>query len=209
MKRTEQWKWPEIVLASRNNDKVGEFRALFEQEFNLPVKGLNDFIHIPDVDEDRETFAANAVKKAEAVSSHVHLPVVGDDSGLVVDALDGAPGIYSARYAGAHGDDAANNRKLLAEMADVPAGKRSAKFVCALALVIPGWDPIVVHGECAGSIVFQPRGNNGFGYDPLFELEDRAVTMGELTPAEKGKVSHRAKAIRALAEEMKKRFFTT
>lgn len=206
MKPKHEWKWGKIVLASRNQHKLQEFQSLFAREFALEVHGLNDADSIPDIVEDGETFEANALKKAKTVGDILNIPVIADDSGLAVDALDGAPGIYSARYAGKHGDDAANNQKLLQQMADVPLGERGAQFICALALYLPDKEPVIVRGECLGQITFHPRGTNGFGYDPLFELEGRTVTMAELSPEEKDRVSHRARAIHALAEALKQRF---
>lgn len=207
MEQKQQWTWEKIVLASHNSHKLREFRSLLEREFGLKVSGLDSFSITPDVVEDGETFEANAIKKAKAVANAVKLPVIADDSGLAVDALGGAPGIYSARYAGEHGNDAANNRKLLDELRSVPLEKRGAKFVCALALILPDHAPIVVHGECLGSIAFSPRGTHGFGYDPLFVLKNYEVTMAQLPPEAKDKVSHRAKAIEALAEQLRTRFF--
>lgn len=206
MKPKQKWEWEKLVLASRNKHKLQEFRSLFKREFGLEVGGLDDYGDIPEVVEDGETFEANAIKKASAVANALHLPVVADDSGLAVEALDGAPGIYSARYAGEHGNDAANNRKLLKEMDSVPADKRAAKFICVLALFLPEQEPIVVRGECPGRIAFSPRGTGGFGYDPLFELEGRRETMAELAPEEKDRVSHRARAMQALADRLREQF---
>lgn len=201
-----QWKWEKVVLASHNSHKIREFHSLLQQQFGLQVSGIDQFSGIPTVVEDGDTFEANAIKKAAAVADVVELPVIADDSGLVVDALKGAPGIYSARYAGTHGDDEANNRKLLAEMKGVPHQERDAKFVCALAMLVPDGDRIVVRGECAGHIACEPRGTHGFGYDPLFVLSGSQVTMAELSPQEKDRVSHRAKAMQAMAEQMRLRF---
>lgn len=206
MNKKQQWRWEKVVLASRNSHKLREFHSLLQQQFGLAVSGLDQFSAIPDVLEDGDTFEANAIKKATVVANVIKLPVIADDSGLVVEALQGAPGIYSARYAGKHGDDEANNRKLLAEMKGVPPHQRDAKFVCALAMFIPDGDHIVVRGECAGRIAFEPRGTHGFGYDPLFLLPGGNVTMAELSPQEKDQVSHRAKAMQALAEQMRRRF---
>lgn len=206
MDQKQQWKWEKIVLASHNSHKLSEFRSLFKQQFGLEVSGLDSYGNFPEVVEDGETFEANAIKKARAVADVVKLPVIADDSGLAVDALDGAPGIYSARYAGVHGDDEANNRKLLTELRDVPVEKRGATFVCVLAMYLPDQDPIIVRGECPGRIVFAPRGTHGFGYDPIFELQDCSVTMAELSPEDKGRVSHRARAMQALAERLQIQF---
>ena len=153
---------------------------------------------MPEVVEDGDTFEANAMKKAEVTSRILNCPVVADDSGLVVDALDGAPGVYSARYAGPEANDAANNRKLLQALKDVPVEKRGAMFVCVMALAVPGAETRTVRGTCSGWITQQPRGENGFGYDPLFYLPERGCTMGELSPSEKNRISHRAQATQLL-----------
>lgn len=205
MGEKQRWKWEKIVLASRNKHKIKELSTLFEREFALPVSGIDGY-DFPDVVEDGETFEANAIKKAKAVAKTVKLPVVADDSGLVVEALDGAPGVHSARYAGEHGNDAANNQKLLEQLRGVPEENRGAAFICVLAMVVPGKDPIVVRGECQGQIVFHPRGTNGFGYDPLFALKNNTVTMAELSPEEKDKVSHRGRALQALIRHLKRHF---
>lgn len=202
----QKWTWDKIVLASRNEHKLREFQALFKRNFGIDVRGLNDVDGVGNIVEDGKTFEENAVKKAKSVANILNIPVVADDSGLTVDALGGAPGVYSARYAGEHGDDAANNRKLLHEMERVVAEERTATFVCALALILPDGEEIVVRGECPGRIAFRPRGTNGFGYDPLFELEGRSVTMAELSPQEKDQISHRAKAMQLLADELRRRF---
>lgn len=202
----QKWVWPRVVLASHNTHKIAELRALFRHEYGIEVVGLDEVSDLPEVEEDGDTFEANAVKKARVAADALKLPVVADDSGLVVDALDGAPGVYSARYAGAHGDDAANNDKLLRELAGVPVEKRSARFVSVLALVIPERPLIVVRGECPGRIAYAPRGTHGFGYDPLFELEGQSTTMAELTLEEKGKISHRARALAALVQRLREEY---
>lgn len=201
------WKWSKIILASRNRHKLQEFRSLFEQELGVEVDGLEVFDNIPEVVEDGETFEANALKKAKTVTDVLNVPVIADDSGLEVEALRGAPGIYSSRFAGEDADDTANNDKLLEEMKDIPEGKRGARFVCALALFLPDEEPIVVRGVCPGRITYAPRGEFGFGYDPLFQLEGREVTMAELTPEEKDRISHRARAMQLLIAQLKQQFF--
>lgn len=201
-----EWKWPKILLASRNRHKLQEFRSLFERKLGIAVDGLEVYDNIPEIIEDGRTFEANALKKANTVSDVLNVPVVADDSGLEVEALDGAPGIYSARFAGEYADDAANNDKLLQEMKDIPEERRGARFVCALALSLPDEEPLVVRGVCPGRITHTPRGEFGFGYDPLFELEERAVTMAELTPEEKDRISHRARAMQLLIAQLKQRF---
>jgi XTP/dITP diphosphohydrolase len=154
------------------------------------------------VEEDGETFAANAAKKAREVAAAAGLPALADDSGLEVDALDGAPGVRSARYAGAGHDDAANNRRLLAELAGVPTARRTARFRCAVALADPrgplGDTVEIREGACAGVILESPRGHNGFGYDPLFLYPELGRTFAELSLEEKGRLSHRARALAAM-----------
>ena len=178
------------------------------------VKSLRDLCIDLDPEETGTTFAENARIKAEAFCKASGLPTVADDSGLCVDALHGAPGVYSARYAGHHGDDAANNAKLLHEMADVPAGQRAAKFVSAICFMLPDGRALEVAGECPGSISFAETGSNGFGYDPLFVparvgLPDGTTTentacrsYAELTDAEKDAISHRGRAMEKLAREL-------
>lgn len=206
MKQKQEWMWEKIVLASHNQHKLREFQSLFEREFALEVTGLDETDNIPEIVEDGETFEANALKKAKTVGEILKVPTIADDSGLAVEALGGAPGIYSARYAGEHGNDVANNQKLLQEMEHIPLGERRAQFVCVLVLFLPDAEAIIVRGECPGHITFHPRGTNGFGYDPIFELEGRGVTMAELSPEEKDQVSHRARAMQALAHNVRQRF---
>src|SRR5690606_6760247 len=193
----------ELIIATRNNHKVRELNALLERELGLPVVGLSRFSDIPEVVEDGETFEANAVKKAEAVSRALNRPVVADDSGLVVPALNGAPGVRSARYAGPEADDRANNEKLLQALRGVEEKGREAFFVCVMALKIPGEEPRWVRGECHGRIALEPKGTHGFGYDPLFFLPEYGKTMGELPPEQKNRISHRAKASRQLLQLLK------
>ena len=162
------------------------------------------FDHVGAVDavaeETGATFAENAVIKARALMNQAKCAVVADDSGLVVDALDGRPGIYSARYAGVHGDDDANNRKLLKELANVPA-PRTARFACAVALLRPGHEPLVCEGTCEGEIGFEKKGDGDFGYDPLFYYPPFDKTFAEMTANEKNSVSHRGRAVKAFCEK--------
>lgn len=191
-----------VVLATRNKGKVKEFNKLFAQ---LGWEGisLDEFEGVPEVVEDGDTFEANAVKKVREISTYLGMPAVGDDSGLEVDALGGRPGVYSARYAGEGATDEANWRKLLGELADVPAEKRTARFRCVLALVEPGRDPIIAAGFCEGVIAEEPRGTNGFGYDPVFYLPQQGKSMAELSPEEKNQISHRAMAMQNLLSALK------
>ncbi|WP_405082167.1 non-canonical purine NTP pyrophosphatase [Paenibacillus chitinolyticus] len=225
-----------VVIATRNKGKVREFAHYFAR-FGKEVRSLDDFDDMPDIVEDGATFAANARIKASAIAGRLNLPVLADDSGLCVDALGGDPGVYSARYAGEHAADAANNAKLLRELgavsaaagrpgaAGVSAADRgparatgltdgpeaadaaapqvlsTARFVCALALVDPlRGDTLEAEGTCEGVIVAEPRGTDGFGYDPLFYLPERGVTMAELPLEEKNAISHRASALEQFFE---------
>lgn len=193
---------PQIVFGTRNRKKGIELAEVFAP-LGLAVKTLADFAHALDVVEDGATFAANAAKKAAEQAPHLGQWVLGEDSGLAVDALDGAPGVYSARFAGAHGDDAANNRRLLEQLRDVPAERRTAHYVCHMALADPaGRIRAESFGECRGQIVFAPRGSGGFGYDPLFEVVEYHRTFGELGATVKACLSHRARAARQLIPQL-------
>ena len=188
-----------LVLATRNPHKVEELRRILAGAgLAHELLGTGAFADVPEVAETGETFEANALLKARAVALATGLPAVADDSGLAVDALNGMPGIFSARWAGRHGDDRANLELLLGQLADVPDERRTARFVCAAALVVPGRGEHVVLGELPGRVVREPRGSNGFGYDPVFVPEGATRTTGEMTPAEKDAVSHRGRALRAL-----------
>lgn len=193
-----------LLIATTNLGKAREIHAelLSAGITDLELLTLRDFPGSPEVIEDQPTFGGNAMKKALHYAAHCQVPSLADDSGLCVDALQGAPGILSARYAGEPCDDAANNRKLLDALKDVPAEKRSAHFVCALALALPNKPMVVLSDYVAGGIAYQPRGENGFGYDPLFVLPDRGLTTAELTIEEKSRISHRGKAVRRLARWM-------
>jgi XTP/dITP diphosphohydrolase len=192
----------QVVLATRNQGKVKEFNKLFA-ELGWEVVSLAEFEGVPEVVEDGETFEANALKKAATISTYLGLPAVGDDSGLEVDALDGRPGVYSARFAGEHATDEDNWRKLLRELSDVPDEKRTARFRCTLALVEPGREPVIASGSCEGVIAKEPLGNNGFGYDPVFYMPAVGKMMAQLSPEEKNKLSHRAHAMLNLLDTMK------
>lgn len=191
-----------LLIATTNLGKAREIKAelLGAGIGELELLTLHDFPAIPDVVEDQPTFGGNAMKKARHYAVHSHVLTLADDSGLCVDALDGAPGINSARYAGQPCDDAANNRKLLSALKDVPAEKRGAQFVCALALALPNKPLVVLSDYVIGGIAFAPRGDNGFGYDPLFVLPERRLTTAELSMEEKSQISHRGKAVRRLAQ---------
>lgn len=180
-----------ILIATRNAHKLEEIRGLLP---GPELIGTDRWPEVPDPVEDGETFEANAVLKAEAWARATGLPALADDSGLAVDALGGAPGIHSARYVGAHGDSAANNARLLRELGGVPPERRTARFVCVLALAVPGQPTRTVRGECRGRIVDALRGTGGFGYDPLFIPDGETQTFGELPAETKARLSHRARA---------------
>lgn len=195
---------PRVVVATANAHKLAEIRAILAGHgLDVELVAMTEF-DLDSPDEDGETFEANALIKARACAAATGSIAIADDSGLAVDALDGAPGVYSARYAGPGADDAANNAKLLTEIAELPGAKRTARFVCAAAAVGPDGHEIVLRGEMPGRLVDTPRGEHGFGYDPLFVADatgdDR--TNGELAPDDKDAISHRGAAFRALAEHL-------
>ena len=192
----------EIVLASGNRGKIAELTALLAP-LALAVRSPADFPGWPEIAEDGATFAANAVAKAEAGCAFTGLPAVGDDSGLEVEALGGAPGIFSARYAGKQGDAVANNALLLQNLKGVPWEKRGARFVCAVAYKAPGAEAKVFFGETRGRILEAPRGAEGFGYAPLFLSDDLRCSFAEADAAAKNRVSHRGRALRQLIEYLK------
>ncbi|OKL38276.1 XTP/dITP diphosphatase [Domibacillus mangrovi] len=188
----------EVIIATKNSGKAKEFIQMFES-YGITVKTLIDYPELPDVEETGETFAENALLKAESAARLTGRPAIADDSGLVIDALDGRPGVYSARYAGIDKDDKANNRKVLKEMAEVVDDQRSARFKCVLAVSFPDdRESIIVEGDCEGRIAYEESGTNGFGYDPLFIPEGFDQTMAQLEPNMKNEISHRAKALRKL-----------
>jgi XTP/dITP diphosphohydrolase len=192
----------DLLVATTNPGKFAEVRALLGR-LPLRVISLTDLAAAPQVIEDGNTFEENAIKKARTLAEHSGLLTLADDSGLEVDALGGAPGIYSARYAGPDADDESNNRKLLSELAGIPEEQRTARFVCALALCAPqshGFKDWVVRETCEGRIAFEQRGANGFGYDPLFFYPAFGKTFGEVEREVKATVSHRGRALRKLAE---------
>ena len=193
-------KW---LIASRNRGKIRDFQVLFDQ-LGYELVGLDEFGELPEVVEDGDTFEANAIKKAVQLHEATGLPTLGDDSGLVVDALGGEPGVYSARYAGEPSSDDANNRKLLKNMEKFQDPlQRTARFVCVLAVCRDGEEPWCVEGRCEGRIADETRGSHGFGYDPLFlPLARAGKTMAELPPEQKAAISHRGNAMRALFEKL-------
>lgn len=188
-----------LVLASKNKKKVGELSQLLAP-LSIEVLSLADFPQIGEIEESGKTFKENAYIKAKTVSDITGLITMADDSGLQVDVLNGAPGVYSARYAGAQGDDAANNRKLLSELQEVTMEKRSARFICVIAIVVPAKEDTAeqvyyTEGTCEGKIGVAEKGTGGFGYDPLFIVSEFNKTMAELTSEEKNKISHRGQAV--------------
>lgn len=193
----------QVVVATKNVGKVREFAELFER-FDLEVKSLHDFPHIEEVEETGETFEENALLKADSLCKQLNSIVIADDSGLIIDALNGNPGVRSARYAGEQKDDQENIDKVLIELDGVPMEKRTARFYCALAVTFPGEnkEPVIVNGTCEGKILEQRRGENGFGYDPIFYVEEYKRAMAELTSDEKNEISHRGRALRKLEEKI-------
>jgi XTP/dITP diphosphohydrolase len=205
-----------IVLATRNPGKIAELRRILRQyPGSIPpggqrppgveVVGLEEFPDAPDVPETELTFAGNALLKARAIAAHTGLPVISDDSGLCVDALNGMPGVLSARWSGRFGDgtpdkDRANLQLVLDQLSDVAAEHRGAHFSCVAALVLPEGEEHLVEGRMDGRIIEAPRGDGGFGYDPIFVAEGDTRTSAELTADEKDAISHRGKALRALAQ---------
>jgi XTP/dITP diphosphohydrolase len=196
-----------VVLATRNAAKLRELTRILGAEDHggtqIALAGLDEFPGAPDVPETGATFEANALLKARAIARYTGLPAVADDSGLCVDALNGMPGVLSARWAGGHGDDRANLDLVLAQVADVPDSYLGAQFVCAAALVVPGSGPLgsgewVVTGQVEGRLVRVPRGSGGFGYDPIFLPDGFDQTTAEMTAEAKDAISHRGRAFRAL-----------
>lgn len=188
-----------LVLATRNQAKLAELRRILSPAARVELLGLDDLPAYEELPETGATFAENALIKAKQATRHTGLPAVADDSGITVDALNGMPGVLSARWSGRHRDDAANLRLLLEQIADVPEERRGGGFVCAAALALPDGRTHVVHGEVRGRIIREPRGSGGFGYDPIFLPEGDWRTTAELPAAEKDAISHRGKAFRAIA----------
>jgi XTP/dITP diphosphohydrolase len=192
---------PTVVLATRNQEKVAELRRILAP-YDIDLLGLDAFDDVPDVAETGETFIDNARLKAHAVSRATGQLAIADDSGLAVDALNQMPGVLSARWAGRHGDDAANLALVLAQIADAPDERRGAAFVCAAVAATPDGREIVVEARLDGTLTRKPRGSNGFGFDPIFVPLGEQRTTAEMPPAEKDAISHRGKAFRALAPQL-------
>ncbi|TDU06410.1 XTP/dITP diphosphohydrolase [Streptomyces sp. 846.5] len=188
-----------LILATRNAGKVVELRTILgEAGLGVELVGADAYPEIPDVVETGVTFAENALLKAHALAQATGFPAVADDSGLCVDVLGGAPGIFSARWAGRHGDDKANLDLLLAQLSDIAPPHRTAHFACAAALALPDGTERVVMGRLRGTLRFEPVGTNGFGYDPILQPDGYDVTCAELSPKAKNAISHRGEAFRGL-----------
>lgn len=189
-----------LILASKNRHKAQEMQAILGEKITLITQdeaGVGDL----EVIEDGDTFEANAIKKAVTVMEATGLGCIADDSGLCVDALDGAPGVFTARFAGENASDDENIEKLLLELDGIEKEKRTARFVCVIAVSIPGREPLTVRGECEGMILGEKRGDNGFGYDPVFFVEQFGKTMAELPAEVKNSISHRGRALAKLKIE--------
>jgi len=186
-----------FIIATHNRHKLSELERIL-----TPLKIEAATAQLDEVEETGATFAENAFLKAEAACRQTGMPAVADDSGLMVDALNGAPGVYSARYAGEGASDMDRIQKLLLNLKDVPKEKRSAKFVCAICCVYPNGDIVTAHGECAGTIGFEPQGSDGFGYDPIFFVNGKS--FAQLTAEEKDKISHRGRALKEFAAQLQK-----
>lgn len=191
-----------IFIATKNKGKVNDFQKLFSS-YQVEVKSLLDNHGLPDVEETGSTFEENAALKAETIAARLQTPVLADDSGLMVDVLDGRPGIYSARYAGEEKNDLENLKKVLQDLEGVPDEARTARFVCVLAVAIPNQQTLFKKGFCEGKIAKHPKGDNGFGYDPIFIPSGYNKTMAELSQEEKNKISHRHQALLQLDSWLK------
>jgi XTP/dITP diphosphohydrolase len=184
-----------IIIATKNAGKLKEFKSFFEQ-YDMTAYGLDELDkQFDDVEETGATFEENAALKAETIAGFLQVPVLADDSGLEIDALEGRPGVYSARYAGEAKSDQANMDKVLEELQDVPTAERTARFVCVLAVSQPGKETFYARGHVEGVITEAPQGEYGFGYDPVFQPEGYEKTMAQLEPAEKNQISHRKQAM--------------
>ncbi|HVV77796.1 MAG TPA: RdgB/HAM1 family non-canonical purine NTP pyrophosphatase [Mycobacteriales bacterium] len=188
---------PQVVLATRNVGKIAELRRILVG-YDVELIGLDAISDVGEIAETGATFAENAMIKAREVARISGLVAIADDSGLTVDALNGMPGVLSARWSGRHGDDAANLELVLAQLTDVPDERRGAAFVCAAAAAAPDGREVVVEGEIVGSLLRERRGTNGFGYDPIFVPDGESLTTAEMSPERKDEISHRGKAFRAL-----------
>jgi XTP/dITP diphosphohydrolase len=196
---------PQVVLATRNQHKVPEIRrVLAAAGANVELLSLERFDSVGEITETGVTFAANATLKARTVATITGMPALADDSGICVDAMNGMPGVFSGRWSGRHGDDAANLDLLLAQLADVPDADRRAAFVCVAAAVLPDGTTVLAEGTVRGHLIRERRGANGFGYDPIFVPDGEVRTTAEMDPAEKDAISHRGRAFTAIATDLKR-----
>src|SRR5690242_13061139 len=201
---TEPQDRPRLVLATANAHKLTELARILEAEhLNVDLAGLGEFDGAPEVAETGATFVANALLKARAIATFTGLPSVADDSGLCCDAMNGMPGVLSARWSGRHGGDAANLRLVLGQLGDVPDERRGAHFYCVAALVLPSGVETLSAGTLRGRVIREPRGSNGFGYDPIFVPDGEHRTTAEMTAQEKDAISHRGRAFRGLTEAIR------
>jgi XTP/dITP diphosphohydrolase len=187
-----------LVIATRNKGKIAEIARILSFDSSIQIRSVAEF-NLEDIEETGETFEENAALKALTVARATGFAALADDSGLEVEALNGAPGIFSARFAGSHGDDLANNEKLLAELKNVPSNERAARFVAVIAVAKPDGSTIMARGELSGEIALTAEGENGFGYDPLFIPQGSRKTLGTFEPRAKDEISHRAKALAEIA----------
>ena len=190
-----------LVVATHNQGKIREFKAVFHN-LGIEVVGVGELVHVPEPEETGTTFLENARIKAQYYMKATNLPCMADDSGLAVDALGGAPGVYSARYAGPDCDDEANNIKLVHELQAVPFENRTAHYVCELVLAYPDDRELIARGTCSGLIQDTPEGDGGFGYDPYFYVPELKKTMAQISMEEKNKISHRGRALEALVAQL-------
>lgn len=193
-----------LVAATANKNKIREIREKFTGTGHVMIVSASDLGPVPDIAEDADTFEGNALIKAKKICEITGMPAMADDSGLVVDALNGAPGVYSARYGGPGLDDRSRYMLLLDNMKEIPDGARQARFVCAIAIVLPDSREFITNGTCEGIIARSPEGEMGFGYDPVFFLPEKGRTMAQLSMEEKNSLSHRGRALEKAAELIKK-----
>ena len=193
-----------LVLATRNSGKIAEFRRILEELHprSIDLVGLEHFRNLQDVEETGETFFANALLKAQTVCQATGLAAIADDSGLCIDALGGAPGVFSARWSGVHGNDQANIDKVLAQLQAISEGERSAHFTCVTAFVMPDGRSASAEGILSGKILRQPIGNNGFGYDPIFQPDGTDLSLAQMDAEKKDSISHRGQSLRVIAPQV-------
>lgn len=192
----------ELVIATRNQGKIEEVQRLLNIHApNVKLRSVSEF-HLDDVEETGESFEENALLKAQTIAKATGLPALADDSGIAIDALNGAPGVYSARWSGVHGDDKANIAKVLNELESIADEHRGAQFVCVIALARPDGEKLLVRGEVQGKVLRNPVGEFGFGYDPIFQPVGFSISTAQMRPEEKDAISHRGKALREIAPKI-------